>query len=469
MLRYTLATMARSRSRLAAAGVAIVIATAFITVALLGNDVVSRTVINSLSVQYAQADLVVLRMNQSASWTEELPLAAEPAAQRPGVAVSLAPYRLWLDLTGPDRQESVLAAAWAPDPALTAVRLVAGQPPRSDRQIVLAQAAADRLGLSLGDAVEVCHQITPPLATEPEGRRVCADFQVSGLSSDDRSLTMPVSAHLSAATGADLAQDMGVEGAPWISLKLTAGADRATVAAAVESAVAAAVAQAVPSDPGSIFVLTPTEAAAQTLDRGLGDRRILTGLALAFAAVALLVAALVIANTFQVLIAQRTRQLALLRCVGADASQLARSVLLEAGLTGLVSSAVGVGLGCALGQTARALAPRFGLSADLPARIALAPATWAIPLLAGLAVTLAAGLAPARLATRVPPVAALRPLAPPKLTAASGKIRLGLSASFAGVGLAMLIGGLLINNSVDFDNAGSETALLAGSFLGVVG
>src|SRR5690625_8047739 len=69
---------------------------------------------------------------------------------------------------------------------------------------------------------------------------------------------------------------------------------------------------------------------------------------LAFAAVALIVAALVIANTFQVLVAQRTRTLALLRCVGADRRQVHTSVLTEAAILGLLSSLVGVGLGTGL-------------------------------------------------------------------------------------------------------------------------
>jgi putative ABC transport system permease protein len=136
-----------------------------------------------------------------------------------------------------------------------------------------------------------------------------------------------------------------------------------------------------------------------------------------------------------------------LRCVGADASQLARSVLREAGLTGRVSSAGGFGVGCALGQGALALAPRFGLSTDLPARIAVSPTTWAVPLLAGLVVTLAAGLAPARLATRVPPVAALSPLPPTDPRRPGGRGRLIWSILLSGLGAALLAGALVASRT----------------------
>ena len=84
--------------------------------------------------------------------------------------------------------------------------------------------------------------------------------------------------------------------------------------------------------------LTKDEAAAQSVEEFSDGGNVLVTVVLGFAAVALLVAALVIANTFQVLVAQRTRTLALLRCVGAGKGQLRRSVLLEAAILGSVAS-----------------------------------------------------------------------------------------------------------------------------------
>lgn len=97
-----------------------------------------------------------------------------------------------------------------------------------------------------------------------------------------------------------------------------------------------------------------------------GGEDVFTYVILTFAAIALLVAALVIANTFQVLVAQRTRTLALLRCVGADRKQLSRSVLLEAVILGLVASVAGILFGIGLVQLALAVAGTMDLGIPLP-------------------------------------------------------------------------------------------------------
>src|SRR5690606_23211238 len=93
------------------------------------------------------------------------------------------------------------------------------------------------------------------------------------------------------------------------------------------------------------------EAAARTAEL-TGSTAMLVGLVLAFAAVAVFVAGIVIANTFQVLVAQRRHTLALLRCVGATRAQVRRSVLTEAVLLGVIASVVGIAAGLGLGQAA---------------------------------------------------------------------------------------------------------------------
>ena len=90
-----------------------------------------------------------------------------------------------------------------------------------------------------------------------------------------------------------------------------------------------------------VTVSTGTDAARAVADDLTGDAQSLTGVLLAFGAIAVLVAGLVIANTFAVLLAQRTRELALLRCVGAGRGQVGRSVLGEAFAVGLLASVVG--------------------------------------------------------------------------------------------------------------------------------
>src|SRR5690606_25676494 len=102
--------------------------------------------------------------------------------------------------------------------------------------------------------------------------------------------------------------------------------------------------------PPELTVNTKEAEAEDRLAEITGETRVMTGVVLGFAAISLIVAALVIANTFQVIVAQRTRTLALLRCVGATKAQLRRAVLLEAGILGVVASLVGVVLGAALVQ-----------------------------------------------------------------------------------------------------------------------
>src|SRR5699024_10195574 len=92
-------------------------------------------------------------------------------------------------------------------------------------------------------------------------------------------------------------------------------------------------------------VITKDEHAKVLAGKLTGGENVLTTLVLAFAGLALLVAGLVISNTFQVLVAQRARTLALLRCVGANKRQLRTSVLVEASILGLSASVVGLTAG----------------------------------------------------------------------------------------------------------------------------
>ncbi|MFJ1709158.1 ABC transporter permease [Kitasatospora sp. NPDC088346] len=128
---------------------------------------------------------------------------------------------------------------------------------------------------------------------------------------------------------------------------------------------------------------------------------------LAFAGISLFVGIFIIANTFTMLIAQRTREIALLRAVGAARRQITRSVLVEALLTGTVASAAGLvaGTGIAIGFRALVNGP---LDANLPdGPLVLAPVTVLATFGVGIAVTVLAAWLPARRAARIAPVAAM--------------------------------------------------------------
>ena len=169
-----------------------------------------------------------------------------------------------------------------------------------------------------------------------------------------------------------------------------------------------------------------------------GDVSILRIGLLAFAAIALFVAAIVIANTFTVLVTQRTRNLALLRCVGATRAQVRRSVLSEAAGIGVVASLAGIALG--IGTLWMALRLYTGAvgNVTLSTDLALKPSDLLVPFVLGLGATMIAAWGPARGATQVAPLAALRPQPVADLHASASRGRIALA------GLLILGGGALL-------------------------
>jgi putative ABC transport system permease protein len=190
---------------------------------------------------------------------------------------------------------------------------------------------------------------------------------------------------------------------------------------------------------------------------------------LAFAAVALFVAGLVITNTFQVLVAQRTRMLALLRCTGATRRQIRRSVLFEAAVLGSATSLAGLVTATALVNAAAAVLSRRDLQVDVPGAVAPSPASVLVPLVLGVLVTVLAALSPARAAARVSPVAALRPAPTSSLRARAGVVRLVLVLLMVTAGAALLALGVVMT-SRSKDAGGLLPALAGGAlaFLGVL-
>ncbi len=127
---------------------------------------------------------------------------------------------------------------------------------------------------------------------------------------------------------------------------------------------------------------------------------------LVFAFIALFVGGFTILNTFSIIVGQRTRELALLRIVGASRKQVFRSVLLEAAVVGLLSSLVGIGLGVLAAVGLEALLRGFGI--DLPTGAPVFEArTVIVALIVGVGVTVVAAISPARRAVRIAPVAAI--------------------------------------------------------------
>jgi putative ABC transport system permease protein len=182
------------------------------------------------------------------------------------------------------------------------------------------------------------------------------------------------------------------------------GASLTTAEGVTQAQLADAAARVLPTD----FEALQGDKLAKDNEEQIG--KILTGIntfLLVFAAVSLVVGTFLIVNTFSILLAQRSRELALLRAMGASRRQVNRSVLAEAFVVGLIGSTVGIGVGYLLALGLKALFSLIGLdigSATFP----LKARTIVISYLVGLVVTMVAAYLPARRASRVAPVAAMR-------------------------------------------------------------
>ena len=169
---------------------------------------------------------------------------------------------------------------------------------------------------------------------------------------------------------------------------------------------------------------------------------------LIFAFVALFVGCFIIYNTFSIIIAQRTRELALLRALGAGRRQVLGSVLLEALIVGLVAGGIGLAFGVVLAAGLKALLAGFGI--DIPAGPTVVTArTVVFALVAGIGVTTVSAIFPAWRAARVPPLAALRDVA----LDTSGRSRVRLIA-----GILIVVGGIASLFRGLFGDSGSALA-----------
>ena len=453
MLRLTLAQMRRNLGRLSAAGIAVVLGTAFVAATLLAGTVLTSTTTDAVTASFADADLVLTQGDLSSE-------VVRAVADVPGVASVDRQLQTYAEVNGPGGRLLSAVKAPASDPRLEPETLAAGRMPEADDEIALPETLAGTIAAGVGAPVEIrLEQWTEEGATSRTERLTVVGLLDQGTSAFLGTggvlvVTAPTLTDWVAYQNPD-----APEGAAWTALvALDDGAQPTEVQAAVALVVA---------DWG-VTVRTLDEAADALVAELTGSTQVLTALVLAFAAVALLVAGLVITNTLQVLVAQRVRTLALLRCVGADRAQLRRSVIVEALLLGLVASFVGVLLGSVLVQVVLWVLGSSMPDVPLPATISLTPAVVLVPLLAGTLVTLLAGLAPARAATRVAPLAALRPVETP-VARRAGWVRAGVSIAMVVLGGAALAGGMVIARDVDL-GAGLALGILGGatSFIGVV-
>ncbi|UUZ57790.1 FtsX-like permease family protein [Nocardioides sp. B-3] len=180
----------------------------------------------------------------------------------------------------------------------------------------------------------------------------------------------------------------------WVTAE--AGTSRGDLAEAVTAAL-----------PDGVEAVTGDDAADEAASAIREAVGFLTTFLLIFAGISLVVGAFLIVNTFSIPVAQRSRELALLRAPGASKKQVTRSVLLEALVPGLLGSTIGLGLGVLLAVGIRSLFAQFGL--DLSGQsLIMAPKTIPAAYAVGVIVTMGAAFFPARRTTKIAPVQAMR-------------------------------------------------------------
>ena len=388
VLRASLSGLLSYRGRLTATVLAIVLGVGFVTGTLVFTDALRTTFFD----RFAQAErgvdaAVTARDNGRLDET-----ALDAARAVPGVAVAeprLADHVRILDRNGrphaPDRRERTLGISVASDPRLRWQDATSGRLPAAAGEIAVDAATTQQLGLREGDSVRIA----------AEGR--VETFTFVGT----------VDPGLGAAF---LNEGGGAAAIPTESLRRLLGArgyDRIDLVAGDGVGQAALRRDAAEALGGAVIVRTGDELRQRAAEQVASQAGQLNTVLLLFGGVALLVAAFVIYNSFTILVAQRSRQLALLRCVGAARGQVFRTVLGEAAVLGLLSSLLGLGAGFGVALGLRQLLASLGADAT-PASFGLTPATVLIGVATGLAVTVVAAILPARKATKVAPLAAMR-------------------------------------------------------------
>ena len=183
-----------------------------------------------------------------------------------------------------------------------------------------------------------------------------------------------------------------------------------------------------------------------------------------FALIALFVGAFIINNTFSIIVSQRTKEMALLRAVGASGRQVRFAVLAEAAITGLVASAVGIAAGIGVAKGLQLLLSALGV--DLPLdTLAITPSTVLISLAVGFVITVLSAVMPSRRASKVAPIAALRDVAQDRSSVSIRRMVVGASAT--AIAAATLLVGLNGSN-IKIVGAGAVALFLAASVLGPV-
>jgi putative ABC transport system permease protein len=329
VLKATLRSFLAHKGRLLLSALAVILSVAFVTGSLIFSDTVSRTfdrLFASTAADVTVSPKETLDETVPSGMTATLPAAlADRVARIDGVAAARAEAEVRNLTVVDDRNESVspttgaptIGTAWQPTDR-SPVELTSGHAPRGPGEVLLDAETADRAGVAIGDTLTV---IAPP-----------GSFEARVVGIVTFTTTNPGAALLFTDTPTARTKLLGApQGATSITVDAAPGVSDATLKQRVAAVLGT----------DRYDYRTAAEQAKSDVEQLGGFLDVIKWVMVGFAGIAVLVGVFLIVNTFSMLIAQRTRELGLLRALGADRRQVRRSVLTEALLLGLVGSTLG--------------------------------------------------------------------------------------------------------------------------------
>ena len=445
MLRIALKSVLAHKVRLAMTALAIVLGVAFVAGTFVFTDSIQSSFDELMADVNENVDLYVRGTSEfgfgGQRFSEDLvprvaglPDVAVAAPSVTGIAQLVDKEGKPIGGNGPP----TLAFSFVPEGVgLTPVEIREGDWPRSSAQVVVDSFAADSNDLRVGDVIDVIL----PAGTEA--------FAVSGIATfgDAENLLGATLAVFEFETAQRTFDAEGLIDS--IAVVVEPGANPSLVAAQIAEFL-----------PDRVEVVTGEQQTQDDVSRFTEGLSFINTILLVIGGVAVFVGAYLIQNTFRIIVAQRTRELALLRAIGATAGQVTRMVVLEAFAVGLVASTIGVGLGILIALGLKAAFAAFGFGLPSTALVVL-PRTILVGLVVGVLVTVFAAVVPARRAARIPPIAALREVSAPVRSLGT---RVVAGGAVTAIGVALLLLGLLL----EFSNAIAVVGIGAlATFVGV--
>lgn len=435
-LQRTLAEIRHRPQRLLGVALAVLLSVSFMSTVMVLVSTEQNGLQSSLIAPYARADVLIMPgtdddPDKAVKRVDEVLAAVGRAA---GVGAVQPLWQGTIQATSPAFTASIYSAGT--DARFRWAELTQGEWPTAAGQLAVANDTAARYGLTLGSTVTV--QADQPLT-----------LTVTGIVSTRHSILSGISDGLFL-SDADLANHPELAGPPAYLVAAQPGTDPTGLVEAVRTAYRSVA----PSS--DVDVQLTSELAATSLDELTGGFAVLGAMLLSFAVIAMLVSTIIIANTFQIIVAQRQRQIALLRVVGADAATVARNLLIESLVIGAVSSLMGALLGIGFGAAVTAFTGSLAWGLQVPLGSLLLAALF------GTVITLIGALGPSRRARAVSPMAALRPPTESE-GARTSRTRAIVATGLAAAGLALIVVGMTVMRgmtSLVFAIAGSVLVTL---------